>query len=437
MTASSIYVASRYRFPVALLYGTALTLVVVSVIYYTTVRSPSYIAPLQALHDGLYEQSDSIFSSWSFVTERDSHNYGLNAAQCNIAFPSLYHEIDRAVKFRKQNKIQAEELDTAWRGDGIARCMIYNNQLYIIEARGIWDQNHRPRALATLHSLNRALTAYPDPLPNIEFTFTDHDSAAFDEHTTWAYSRLPEQESLWLMPDFGFWGWPDVGLRSYSELQTLIDDQELYFLDKIPKLVWRGNVNVGSHDVRAALVEQSKDQTWSDVRALDWGNKTNIAENLIGMEDHCDYMFVAQTEGNTYSGRLKYLLNCESIVVSHKLKFLEHFTHLMIPTGPTQNFVQVRRDFKDLKSTVEGLLEVKNADVAAGIAKRARETFKDKYLTPAACACYWRQLVRGWNETQGFETKFWRDVDAESESKSKSKKQTKRKPRGVPFEAFA
>lgn len=377
---------------------------------------------------------------WIYNYPRDARNYGLSQDQCSSAFPDLFDEIERAVSWRKKKgiPISGQDLDSGWRGDGFVRAMIYDNQLYIIDAHGIWDQNHRPRALASLHSLHRAITAYPDQLPNIEFTLTDHDAPYIDQesnHTIWGYSRLSRQEALWLMPDFGYWAWPDVGLRSYSEIQSMVSHDEDDFLDKIPKVVWRGAVDgLGSHDVRAGLVQASKDQTWSDVQTLHWDNKTNIAEHLIGMEDHCAYQYVAMTEGNTYSGRLKYLLNCHSVLLSHELNWIEHFHHLLKPSGKDQNYIQTKRDFSDLPKKMRSLLKPANTQKAQHIADNARKMFRERYLTPAAEACYWRALIRGWAEVQGFEVQGWEEKETKDRRTGKTK--VKRRMRGAPFESY-
>ncbi|KAF2218723.1 glycosyl transferase family 90-domain-containing protein [Elsinoe ampelina] len=386
---------------------------------------------------------------WSYHPALHAHRLTLTESQCHSAFPHLFTEIDRAKAHRAHNIITPSELTTAWRGDGIVRAMIHSNQLYIIEARSVWDRNHRPRHLATLHALHRALVSSPEDLPDIEFTITDHDSPDFGVqpgepgHTTWAYSRLPSQPNLWLIPDFGFWAWPDVNLRSYGEMRRRIttpsttgaqdQEQEQAWADKKSELIWRGSVHVGSHDVRASLIEQSQDKPWSAVAAMDWGNKTDVAAKLIGMEDHCGYKFVAQTEGNTYSARLKYLLNCGSLVIAHEHKFVEHFTHLLRKGGEEQNYVQVRRDWKDLGRVMRWLLEEEGDRRAEEVARRSREVFRDRYLSPAAEACYWRELVRAWREVQGFEPKFWEEIE---EGKGKEKKKVRR-ARGVPFESYA
>ncbi|KXT11753.1 hypothetical protein AC579_1650 [Pseudocercospora musae] len=379
-------------------------------------------------------------SGWQFDYKRDGKNYGLSEEQCNVAFPELYKEIDRAVEHRKERwgEITPDEVEVEWRGDGIVRAMIHDNQLYVIDPHAVTDHNHRPRTLATLHAIHRAVNAYSGKLPDIEFSFTVHDFALHDRYgneTTWAYTRLPHQEKLWLMPDFGLWGWPDVGLRSYAEFQTVLDYEEDEFVDKIPKLVWRGSLAVGSHDVRAGLVEHSEKQPWADVLELDWSNKTNIEERLLSMQDHCAYMFVAQTEGNTYSGRLKYLLNCRSVVLSHDLDWIEPYHHLMKSSGPDQNYMHVKRDYSDMPKQMNKLTQPKHFAESEVVADNAVATFRERYLTPAAEACYWRALIRGWGSMQAFKPKFW--IEVEEYDKASRKNKLKRRPRGAPFESYA
>jgi hypothetical protein len=60
---------------------------------------------------------------------------------------------------------------------------------------------------------------------------------------------------------------------------------------------------------------------------------------------------------------------------------------------------------------------------AARIARNNVATFRDRYLTPAAEACYWRKLIHEW-AAHGFEPEFYRVEDG------------KKVWRGVPFESF-
>ncbi|EMC99263.1 hypothetical protein BAUCODRAFT_65196 [Baudoinia panamericana UAMH 10762] len=370
-----------------------------------------------------------------------SRNYGLSEQDCQAYFPDLYKEIDRAVEYRNAvGKITLDELDVSWRADGVLRGMIHDNQLYIIDAHGVCDHNHRPRTMATLHAINRAVTASVEPLPDIEFTFVDHDTALLDDddnHTTWAYSRLANQESLWLMPDFGFWAWPEYGMRSYSELQANLDETEEHLLDKAPQIVWRGGTKAGfGGHAREGLLKHSTGQSWSAVEMIDWANRTDVSHKLITMAEHCGYMFAAHTEGDTYSGRLKYLLNCHSVLLSHELHWIEHFHHLLDPgPGPGQNYVRVEPDFADLPEKMESLLLPSSREMIEAITDNARGTFRNRYLTPAAEACYWRALARGWARVQGFEPQVWEDGE-QVQVDYRGGMLFKKKRRGVPFEAY-
>jgi len=71
--------------------------------------------------------------TFAFDAALDRDNHSLTHAQCDAAFPLLYHEIDRAREYwRKQQgekKIGYEQVDLKWSGDGGMMVMIYNQQV--------------------------------------------------------------------------------------------------------------------------------------------------------------------------------------------------------------------------------------------------------------------------------------------------------------------
>ncbi|KAG8624375.1 hypothetical protein KVT40_007442 [Elsinoe batatas] len=123
----------------------------------------------------------------------------------------------------------------------------------------------------------------------------------------------------------------------------------------------------------------------------------------------------------------------ETIPWSYHTALHAHRLTLLRKGGEEQNYVQVRRDWKDLGRVMRWLLEEEGDKRAEEVARRSREVFRDRYLSPAAEACYWRELVRGWRQVQGFEPKFWEETE---EGKGKEKKKVRR-ARGVPFESYA
>ena len=181
----------------------------------------------------------------------------------------------------------------------------------------------------------------------------------------------------------------------------------LGWAEKTPKLLWRGAPKFGVV-VRDKLLEVTKGKSWSDVKALDWKDSKSLESDYKSMPQHCEYKYLAQAEGNVYSGRLKYLQMCRSVVVSHKMDWVQHYYHLLRPSGSEQNFVEVERDWSDLDSKMKWLLG--HDDHAQRIADNNVKTFRERYLTPAAETCYWRRLIQEW-ATVSFEPNFFHEKD--------------------------
>lgn len=267
------------------------------------------------------------------------------------------------------------------------------------------------RGKATLSSLNRALAAYPDRknLPDIEFVFSTDDFST-GQSPVWTYSKHPDEEGVWLMPDFGYWSWPEVKVGSYKEIRQRIADVDegdgtkyhrgLRFQDKKKQLAWRGSVGTNA-DVRGRLIEASRGKSWASIYEINWGDPAHVKANLLPMEEYCRYMFLAHTEGRSFSGRGKYFLNCRSVLVSHNLEWLEAHHGAFISSGPDANFVEVERDFSDLDKKMGFLID--NPETAERIAENSVRTFRDRYLTPAAESCYWRHLIRKYAASCDFE----------------------------------
>lgn len=68
----------------------------------------------------------------------------------------------------------------------------------------------------------------------------------------------------------------------------------------------------------------------------------------------------------------------------------------MSSSGSSQNYVEVERDFSDLDETITKL--IRNPKKAKEIADNNVKTFRERYLTVAADACYFRRLVKEWKE---------------------------------------
>ena len=178
---------------------------------------------------------------------------------------------------------------------------------------------------------------------------------------------------------------------------------------KVRKILWRG-ATMGL-PLREKFIEITKDKPWADVKALDWHNKESMSNDLRSMPEHCQYKYLAHTEGNSYSGRLKYLQACNSVVVAHTMDWIQHHHPLMRSSGPQQNYLEVERSFNDLEQKITWLEA--HSKEAERIAANSVKTFRDQYLTPAAEVCYWRKVIHGWARVS-FEPDFFKVVNGSS-----------------------
>jgi Glycosyl transferase family 90 len=289
------------------------------------------------------------------------------------------------------------------------------------------------RAKATLNSLNRALAAVPyhSELPDVEFIFSSEDYVD-GTGPIWSYSKREDNDWTWLMPDFGYWSWPEAMVGSYRNVRqriAAIDEGTisggevrpgLRFQDKIKQLLWRGNIDTNP-ELRGSLLNATREKSWASVRSIDWADEANLRQNYVPIEDHCRYMFLGHVEGRSYSGRGKYLQNCRSVFVSHQLEWREAHHAALLSSGFEANYVKVNRDFSDLETKIHQLLD--EPEVAERIAENSIRTFRDRYLTPAAEACYWRELISAYGSVFDFAPVL--ETGAMG-----------RVPRGVPFESF-
>lgn len=369
-------------------------------------------------------------SHWEYVYERDAQNEAFTEDQCNAAFPGLFEDVDRGVKFWGLNgNITQQSLDVVQLVNSMTRAMFYKGNLYVIATKSK-TEDHRRKMIATLGSIHRALTAFPDraSIPDIEFVFSVEDKVddiAGWHQPLWVLARKASEESLWLMPDFGFWAWDNVmfsqinEIGSYDEVvsNALHVEKTMDFSAKKPKLIWRGKLSFAPK-LRRALLDQSRDQPWSDVKELN----SEVQQNYLTLEDHCRYQFIAHAEGRSYSASLKYRQACRSVIITHNLQYMQHHHYLLVSSGPLQNYVEVARDFSDLAAKMANLLD--HPAKAQKIADNNVKTFRERYLTPAAEACYWRVLWRGYAQASEPSQLWVQSPDGEKEK------------RGVRYETF-
>ncbi|KAL4904461.1 hypothetical protein BDW74DRAFT_31104 [Aspergillus multicolor] len=349
--------------------------------------------------DRVAETPSSTAEAWQFEYPRDAQNVALTQGQCAAGFPGLFEDVARGTAYwRTQGGLSSDELDAIPIHHGMGRAKIARGELYVISVRAR-GKDHRRKILAALSAMHRALIGDPErsTRPDIEFVFSIEDKLAEvtdSMNPVWTLARTASEEAAWLMPDFGYWAWDHLHttIGPYDQVveQAAIYD-DLPWEEKQQQLVWRGKPSFAPK-LRRALMDATRDRPWADVQAVDWHHQKQ--SNVLKMEDHCRYIFIAHIEGRSYSASLKYRQACRSVIVAHQLQYIQHHHYLLIPSGPYQNYVEVARDFSDLAEKLEPLLE--EPARAEAIANNSVRAFRERYLTLAAEACYWRALWDGY-----------------------------------------
>lgn len=68
-------------------------------------------------------------TTWEFDVQQDGHSHGLSEAQCRIAFPKLFGEIDKSAEMRQNKHITFQDLDSRNVEEGMVRGIIANGEV--------------------------------------------------------------------------------------------------------------------------------------------------------------------------------------------------------------------------------------------------------------------------------------------------------------------
>ncbi|KAH9832744.1 DUF821 domain-containing protein [Teratosphaeria destructans] len=391
---------------------------------------------------------------------------GLTAEQCLGIFPDLYHPIDKAIEHWKTRRhvISREDIDVTYRVTSLPvpergaamRILIHDNELRVLESLDPTCnfQSIRERAVGTLFNIQAALqsaTAGGETLPTIEAALVFLDQTHYPDEpstrSTWAMAANTGDQTHqrhWLMPSFDFRYSFESG-PYYSDARRRAMEHDVPWTSKIPKAVWRGSRSSDTK-IRATLLQVTKDKEWADVHEI--SANSDDPELNLSLDELCRYVssatvsdstswpltdhdlfyskaFTIHTEGATYSGRLKFLLNCNSVPIVHDYTWISEWYHLLKDDGPEQNHVRVKRDWSDLEQKVQYYLD--HPDEAQRIIDSHLATFRGRYLTKAAQSCYIRALIQGYS-TVSFKPVVYIQANAEPGKASIR--------RGEPFEQF-
>lgn len=201
--------------------------------------------------------------------------------------------------------------------------------------------------------------------------------SATDNLENGAHFGLTKRDSdrMFLLPYFGFYSWPEPRVLGWQDARrkAIEFDARLNWTSKEDKLFWRGAyLSQLRHDLR----DVANAHLWGDIGEIKWGEG---ATGWISMEQHCGKRFLADADSHSYSGRLKYLMLCRSVVVSHRKQWRQSWHGALDgrPGSPTQNFIELGAESWD--GLVEAVDDLRaRPSYAEAIAENAVRALRDR-----------------------------------------------------------
>ena len=157
-----------------------------------------------------------------------------------------------------------------------------------------------------------------------------------------------------LIPDFNFWAWPEVGIADYEDTcQKILEASEEE--PEYDKLFWAGNTNTNADRKKFKIMtEGDKDIVVDDtgnwvvrpgMRRLETGSRT-----FTSLPDHCKYKYLIDFLGNGYSGRVKHLLHTGRPLFYQERDWNEYWFFDM---KPFVHYIPVKNDLSDFYEKFE------------------------------------------------------------------------------------
>jgi len=267
---------------------------------------------------------------------------------------------------------------------------------YVLDMFPGFQSRHR----STLHQLWRVLVRF-GPLPNLEVTIdvTDGELQNIDLPILVITHKKEEPRGI-LYPDFTFYSWPESTCppnemsHDYSYLYHQFKrwhHRHAPWLNRSDVVFWRG-APVDDGQARQKVVQRfQREVAASDVKFMSWkavsSTGVNEVQGCVGLLEQCRYRYLAFLAGTTYSSRIKYQLLCGSLVLAHELRFIEWWSHLLLPGV---HYAPVATDWSDVSTLME---LIRRKEVQARTLARQGQRLAMTALSPDAVDCYWWKLL--------------------------------------------
>ncbi|KAL4353437.1 hypothetical protein GQ457_06G032120 [Hibiscus cannabinus] len=301
-------------------------------------------------------------------------DYVNSAQKCSDNYPSVFEPGESTSEACPDYFRWIHQDLKPWETSGITKEMMErgipgaDNRLVIING-SVYLEKYRPsfqtRDLFTIWGILQLLRLYPGKVPDLDLLLFTGDTTVVmkgDYEGPNATSPPPvfhycgDKGSLDIMlPDWTFWGWPEVNIRPWEQTLRAIKEGEerIKWEEREPYAYWKGNPNVAADRVDLLKCNRSDQNEWNvRVYTQDWLKEIGQGFKNSRLEDQCTHRYKIYIEGGTWSVSEKYIFACDSMTLMIKPVYYDFFSRSLMPM---QHFWPIRNNNKcrDIKFAVE------------------------------------------------------------------------------------
>jgi len=285
---------------------------------------------------------------------------------------------------------------------------VINGQLYLVPRSTSTDYETRSQSVKIL--FRYVIDTFND-IPNMEFLIHVGDSVDMKRNITHP-SKCPvfgfakkrkkvmndtNADGVVRIPCFSFWSWPEARITRWDQKIISIKQagDSITFDKRKSQLFWRG-ARTGHRTAFVAITE--KHRQIMDISFMNWQRSgflgISVHKQYRTLEQHCNYKYLLHLEGNTFSGRLKYLLLCGSPVIFAKIDGWEEFWYHLLKHQ--ENIIILDSLDEALLLNMTNYL-FENSERASRIGMNGRNIVL-KYLNEQAVICYMRNVLLAYSK---------------------------------------
>ncbi|CAN1158801.1 O-glucosyltransferase rumi homolog [Linum perenne] len=220
------------------------------------------------------------------------------------------------------------------------KLVIVNGKAYVEK----YQRAFQTRDVFTIWGIVQLLRKYPGKVPDLELMFDCVDwpvvrSDDYDKPNATAPPPLfrycgDDQTLDIVFPDWSFWGWPEVNIKPWEELQSELREgnQRSKWMNREPYAYWKGNPTVAETRMDLMKCNLSEEHDWNArVFAQDWIKESQQGYKQSDLASQCVHRYKIYIEGSAWSVSQKYIMACDSVTLLVKPHYYDFFTRSLVP----------------------------------------------------------------------------------------------------------